>query len=83
MSVEQIDLLIVGLGTAGAAAAALCAERGLRVVGLERRSLDASGARWVNGVPRWIFEHCGLASPGPSESHATGVPFHMLAQRGV
>lgn len=82
MSVEQVDLIIVGLGTAGAAAAALCAERGLRVVGLERRSLDASGARWVNGVPRWIFEHCGLASPGPGESHATGVPFHMLAQRG-
>ncbi|MFT5584771.1 MAG: flavin-dependent dehydrogenase, partial [Cognaticolwellia sp.] len=82
MSVDKVDVLIVGLGTAGAAAAALCAERGLRVVGIERRSLDASGARWVNGVPRWVFGHCGLASPGPGEGHATGVPFHMLAQRG-
>jgi flavin-dependent dehydrogenase len=82
MSAEQVDLVIVGLGTAGAAAAALCAERGLRVVGIERRSLGESGARWVNGVPRWVFEHCGLASPGPGEGHACGVPFHMLAQRG-
>lgn len=82
MSVQKVDLLIVGLGTAGAAAAALCAERGLRVIALERRSRDVSGARWVNGVPHWVFGHCGLASPGPSEGHATGVPFHMLAQRG-
>lgn len=82
MKREEVDLVIVGLGTAGAAAAALCAERGLRVVGLERATLGQSGARWVNGVPRWVFEHCGLASPGPGEGHACGVPFHMLANQG-
>lgn len=82
MSVVHADVAILGLGSAGAAAAALCAERGLKVVGLERGSLARSGARWVNGVPAWVFAHSGLAGPGPGEAHARGVPFHMLAGHG-
>lgn len=82
MRIEGADVVILGLGSAGAAAAALCAEQGLKVVGLERGDLARAGARWVNGVPAWVFAHCGLAGPGPGEAHAKGVPFHMLAGHG-
>lgn len=40
----MIDVAVVGQGTTGAAVAALCARRGLSVVGLERRDLQEAGA---------------------------------------
>ena len=73
------DVLIVGAGTAGAAAALFCARRGLSVVCLDRRPLDEAGARWVNGVPRWVFGAVGLAPPLPPEERSRGVPFRMVA----
>ena len=39
---QTVDVAIVGAGSAGAAAAALLAERGLKVVVLERRAREAS-----------------------------------------
>jgi menaquinone-9 beta-reductase len=76
------DVIIVGLGTAGAAAAALCAERGLAVIGLEQRPLADAGARWLNGVPRWMFVEAGIAPPAGDELCATGHAFHLLAGWG-
>lgn len=73
------DALIVGAGTAGAAAALFCARRGLSVVCLDRRPLHEAGARWVNGVPRWVFGAVGLAPPLPPEERSRGVPFRMVA----
>ncbi|MBK9644987.1 MAG: FAD-binding protein [Deltaproteobacteria bacterium] len=73
------DVLIVGAGTAGAAAALFCARRGLSVLCLDRRPLDEAGARWVNGVPRWVFGAVGLAPPLPPEERSRGVPFRMVA----
>ena len=52
----QVDVAIVGAGTAGAAAAALCAQRGLSVVCLDSKPLDGAGARWLNGVPLSAFD---------------------------
>ena len=40
---ERVDVLIIGAGTAGAAAAALCAERGLRTLCVERGPLTTAG----------------------------------------
>ena len=59
----MVDVVVVGAGTAGAAAAAFCAERGLKTICVERAPLDRAGAAWVNGVPAWAFSRAGLAQP--------------------
>lgn len=76
------DLIIVGAGSAGAAAALLCARRGISVVCLERGALDRAGARWVNGVAAAAFDDAGIARPQPPEQLAAGVDFHLLAGWG-
>ncbi|MCB9563404.1 MAG: FAD-dependent oxidoreductase [Kofleriaceae bacterium] len=77
-----VDLAVIGAGTAGAAAAAFLAERGLKVVVLERRTLAAAGARWVNGVPRGVFRAAGVAVPTGDEDLGGPHPFHMIAPGG-
>lgn len=79
---EPVDLVIVGAGTAGAAAAAFCAGAGMRVVCLERASLDVAGARWVNGVPAWAFTEAGLALPAGDELRGADSDFHLVAGWG-
>jgi flavin-dependent dehydrogenase len=78
----QLDLVIVGAGTAGAALAMHAARAGLRVVCVERRPLDQAGARWVNGVPCWMFHEAGIVEPAGEERVAAGEPFHLLAGWG-
>lgn len=73
---------IIGLGTAGSAAAAACARRGLAVVGVERGPLDQAGARWVNGVPRWTFAAGGVSEPIGAELRGAEAPFHLVAGWG-
>lgn len=76
------DVAIVGAGTAGAAAATLCAERGLRVLCLEQRPRAEAGARWVNGVPGWCFEQAGIELPRGQELRGAGHAFHLLSGWG-
>jgi menaquinone-9 beta-reductase len=76
------DVVVVGAGSSGAAAAALLAERGLRVICIERRTLDRAGAAWVNGVPRAAFAEAGIAPPGDGESDGHPAPFHLVASSG-
>ncbi len=78
----EADVCIVGLGTAGAAAAAQCAKRGLKVIGLERRSLEQAGARWVNGVPRSAFDRSGIPRPVAPELRGEAGVFHLVAGWG-
>lgn len=73
------DVAIVGLGTAGALAAALCARKGLRVVALDRQPRAQAGAQWVNGVPEWVFDETDLARPFGAELRGGEHPFHMVA----
>jgi flavin-dependent dehydrogenase len=72
------DVAIVGAGTAGAAAAALCAERGLSTVCVDRRPLHEAGARWVNGVPAACFPATGIEPPAGDELHAVDHVFHLI-----
>lgn len=72
-------LAVVGLGTAGAAVAALAAQRGLRVIGLEARSFDRAGARWLNGVPGWMFDDAGIARPTGEELRENGERYFVIA----
>lgn len=75
----RVDVAIVGAGTSGAAAALALARRGLRVACLERRPLSQAGARWVNGVPRWMFEAAGVDPPEGDELRGEGHAFHLVA----
>jgi flavin-dependent dehydrogenase len=72
------DVAIVGAGTAGAAAAAFCAERGLSTVCVDRRPLHEAGAWWVNGVPSWCFAEVGLPAPAGQELRAADHMFHLV-----
>ncbi len=78
----EVDVAVVGLGTAGAAVAAFLAEGGLSVIGLDRRPLDAAGARWVNGVPAWMFHEARVALPVAPELRGGGHPFHVVCGTG-
>lgn len=68
---DTVDAVVVGLGSAGSAAAAFLAEAGLSVVGLDRAPLDRAGAQWCNGVPAWAYEAAELEPPEPPELRAS------------
>lgn len=74
-----MHVVVLGLGTAGAAAAAFLARAGIRVTGLDAQPLDVTGARWVNGVPAWAFDAVGLERPSAPELRAGEAPFHLVA----
>jgi flavin-dependent dehydrogenase len=76
------DVAVVGAGSAGAAAALQGARRGLRVVCLEQRPLEAAGARWVNGIALWVFEAAGVARPVAPVLRGAAVPAHLVAGFG-
>lgn len=83
MSSERFDVVVVGAGTAGAAAARQFARRGARVALVDARRLDEAGARWVNGVPPWMFDEAGVAWPEPPELRGAGGPFTLLGAGGA
>ncbi len=76
------DVIVVGAGTAGGAAALCCARQGLRTLLLERGPLDEAGARWVNGVPGWSFDEAGVERPQGSELVGKGAPMHLVGGKG-
>ncbi len=82
MAKAELDLAIVGAGTAGAALAMHASRAGMRVVCVDRRTLDGAGARWVNGVPRWMFAEACVDEPRGEERVGYGHPFHLVAGRG-
>ncbi len=66
MSSLRYEVVVVGAGTAGAAAAGLLAAAGLKTALLDARPMDGAGARWVAAVPPRLFDQAGLARPtGP------------------
>lgn len=79
---ERVDVAIVGAGTAGAAAALLCAERGLRTLCVDRGDIATAGAQWVNGVPESSFTIAGIDRPLGDELRGLGGPFHLIAGWG-
>jgi len=75
----KYDVAIVGLGSAGATAAAFCARKGLKVVAVDRLPRHKAGAQWVNGVPEWVFDETELARPFGAELRGAEHPFYMVA----
>lgn len=80
------DVLVVGAGSAGAAAARFFAERGRRVTIVDKRPRGETGARWVNAVPLWCFDEAGVERPRGEETPLGDDPhtFHVVgpARRG-
>lgn len=82
VTVVELDVLVVGAGTAGAAAARACARAGLSVVAIDARPLGTAGARWLNGVPAHAFEQADVPTPRGEELAGSGHAFHMVAGHG-
>lgn len=60
---QSFDVIVVGAGAAGAAAALFLREAGRSVALIDKRDVGETGARWVNSVPAWCFEEAGLPVP--------------------
>lgn len=78
----SFDVVVVGGGSAGAFAAACLARDGRRVALLEERARHQAGARWVNGVPAWMFEAAGVDPPQGEERCFGPGPFSVLGPSG-
>lgn len=76
------EVVVVGAGTAGAAAARALALAGRRVALVDARPLDRAGARWVNGVPPWMFDAAGVPRPAPPERRADAGAFALHGLSG-
>ncbi|MFU8806379.1 MAG: NAD(P)/FAD-dependent oxidoreductase [Bradymonadaceae bacterium] len=82
MSTPRFDVVVIGAGSSGSAAALHCARRGLEVLCIDRRPLERAGARWVNGIPAWIFKAAQLSQPRRPELLGEPSPMHMVAGYG-
>jgi flavin-dependent dehydrogenase len=49
---------------------------------LDARPLGEAGARWVNGVARWLLEAAEIPPPSGEELRGDDGPFHLLAGWG-
>ena len=76
------DVAIVGAGTAGAALALHCANKGLSVICVDRRPLHEAGAHWINGVAAWLFDEAGIDRPVGDELVGEAHAFHLVAGFG-
>ena len=77
------DVVVVGAGTAGAHVAGQLARAGRRVVLLERRSLDAGGAHWHNGLLDRHFDRAGIARPVAPERVEHRRVTHLVGPDGA
>lgn len=65
---EKYDVVIVGAGCAGAVLATRMAERGFRVLMIERRRREEIGQNWCDLVENESFELSGIEPPAPPEA---------------
>lgn len=77
---DEVDVVVVGAGTAGANAAYQFARRGRRVLLVERRPIDMAGAQWVNGVLDRHFVRAGLEPPTGAERGPEAGAVHLRAR---
>lgn len=82
--IRDVDVLVVGAGSAGAATALAFAQAGRTVVMVDKRDHGTTGARWVNAVPRWCFEEARFDVPPNAVvfAHRGSRGFHLVAPNG-
>jgi flavin-dependent dehydrogenase len=54
----------------------------MKVLCVDRRPLEDAGARWVNGVPGWMFDESDVPRPTGDELIGAGHAFHLVAGHG-
>jgi flavin-dependent dehydrogenase len=69
----DFDAIVLGAGTAGAATALHLARHSFSVALIDHRAPSKAGARWVNGVPLWMFDAAGIDRPRSPELRAHGA----------
>jgi flavin-dependent dehydrogenase len=80
---RDVDVVVLGAGTAGLHAARALAEAGFDVAVLERRTADrGSGARWCNAVLPAHFELARLPLPEEPEARIKGGASHLISPSG-
>jgi len=79
---DRVDVLVVGAGTAGAAAAWRAATRGMKVLCVDRGPLDRAGAHWRNGVSGEAFDEAAVPWPVGPERCGDAGRFHLVAGWG-
>lgn len=79
----QFDVVVVGAGSTGSAAAWMLAEAGLNTALVEARAFGLAGARHVNDVPPWLFDLARVPRPEPPEKRCDLETFYLLDRAGV
>lgn len=82
MTTQTFDIVIVGAGTAGAAAAYHLARTGWSVALLDARDFAASGASWVNGVADWMYDRAEIPRAQEPELRGPAFPASLLDAHG-
>ena len=77
---KNFDVVVVGAGTAGSAAAFNLASQGFHVALIESRPLEKAGPDWFNAVPPWMFDEAGIDRPKGPEKHHGSKPVVSLAR---
>ena len=76
------DLVVVGAGCAGCVAAQRTAERGFKVLVLDRRPQADLGHTWVNGVERTVFDRLGIPIPSGEETMSSPLTSRLVSASG-
>jgi flavin-dependent dehydrogenase len=80
---REVDVVVLGAGTAGLHAARALAEAGFDVVVLERRTREqGGGARWCNAILPAHFELARLPLPEPPEVRSKGGASLLVSPSG-
>jgi len=77
------DLIVVGAGCAGCVAAQRTAQRGFKVLILDRQPSGSLGHTWVNGVERTVFDRVGIAMPSGEETMPSPLVSRLLGPSGT
>ncbi len=76
------ELIVVGAGVAGCMAAMRAAEKGIKVLLLDKRSTEKIGHDWTNGVEKRVFPEVGLNPPSGAELALQQGRFRLVSPSG-